>query len=42
MIWLDKSNILFHIYQEMGGENIEKLPNIFVKSLIVNTKYGKC
>lgn len=33
MIWLDKSNILFGIYQEMEGENTEKLPNIFVKSI---------
>lgn len=40
MIWLDKSNILFDIYQEIGGDNTEKLPNIFVKSFIVDTRYG--
>ena len=38
MIWLDRSNTLFHIHQEVGRENFAKLSNSFVKKNLINAK----
>lgn len=39
IIWLDNSNILFDIHEEVEDENLGKLSNIFCeKNILMNTK----